>query len=79
MQLRAIINAIRPPAPAPVDQSEAADPYEPWTFYDPKRQSEVTAYLDPQNQLRHVPLGQIPDVPKTWRRVLLAPPGAPGR
>ena len=58
-------------------QQRALTPYdlglEPWAFHDPRQACEVVAYLDPQNQLRHVPTTRASEVPKAWRRVWLQP------
>ena len=55
----------------------ATTPYdlglEPWAFHDPRQACEVVAYLDPQNQVRHVPTTRASEVPKAWRRMWLQP------
>lgn len=87
-QLKAIIEALRPadPAEAPEPQRPTVPSpdellammaevgIEPWTFQRPKHPGEgqVTAYVDDHNQVRHVALSQIEDVPKHWRRIYLA-------
>jgi hypothetical protein len=80
-QLKAIIEALTPQAPAPEPPAEAPlltlatlleAGVEPWTFHDPHQKCDVTAFLDPQHQIRHVPTSRSSEVPNTWRRVLLA-------
>jgi hypothetical protein len=72
-QFQAIINAFtntfEPATPQP--EPLPAPNVVPWTFRDPRQQCEVAAYLDPQNQVRHVPVSRATDVPKTWRPLLL--------
>lgn len=67
-----------PAEPAPDEPESAQTPYdlglEPWTFHAPRENVEVVAYVDPQNQLRHVPASYgVDEVPKSWRRVWLQP------
>lgn len=42
-----------------------------WTFHDPRQACEVAAFLDPDNQVRHVPVSRIPEAPKAWRPIYL--------
>lgn len=71
--LRELVAAFAPPAPA--EPRPAQTPYdiglEPWAFHDPRQKVDVVAYLDPQNQIRHVPITRASEVPKAWRRVWL--------
>lgn len=59
------------------EAAPATTPYdlglEPWAFHDPRQACEVVAYLDPQNQVRHVPTTRASEVPKAWRRMWLQP------
>jgi len=59
------------------EPTPAQTPYdlglEPWTFHDPRQGCDVVAYLDPQNQVRHVPTTRASEVPLAWRRVWLEP------
>ena len=72
------LKTLRPePEPAPDEPEPAQTPYdlglEPWTFHAPRENCDVVAYVDPQNQLRHVPTTRATEVPKSWRRVWLQP------
>lgn len=64
-------NATAAPEPLPPRGPDV----EPWQFYSPHAKCEVSAYLDDRNQMRHVAVHNIPDVPKHWRRVYLAVSG----
>ena len=76
-QFGALMRAIAAPAADAAAPAPATTPYdlglEPWTFHDPRQACEVVAYLDPQNQIRHVPTTRASEVPKAWRRVWLQP------
>lgn len=76
-QFTAFLAAISAPLADAGAQTPATTPYdlglEPWTFHDPRQACEVVAYLDPQNQVRHVPTTRASEVPKAWRRMWLQP------
>lgn len=75
--LRELVDAVAKPIVTNLDTLPAQTPYdlglEPWTFRDPQQGCDVVAYLDPQNQIRHVPTTRATEVPKTWRRMWLEP------
>ncbi len=62
-----------PPPPAPEATSPDTDTpeIEHWMFYDPRQRCDVVAFLDADNQIRHVPANRAHEVPKTWRRVFI--------
>lgn len=73
-ELRELLEAIKPGPPGqpmPDPGPDHGPEVEYWAFYDPRQDTPVTAYLDPQNQVRHVPVGRATEVPKTWRRIYL--------
>lgn len=68
-ELRIANGSRRDPEPAP-----AACDHEPWTFRDSRPpHDDVGAWIDDRNQVRHIPEKDAGDVPRHWRRVLLAP------
>ena len=75
-QFENLLALFAPPAP-PAEPRPAQTPYdlglEPWAFTDPRQQCEVVAYVDGQQQIRHVPTTRASEVPKAWRRVWLEP------
>jgi hypothetical protein len=73
-ELQKLLAAIRPlpPESPPADPGPDLGPQiEHWTFHDPRQACDVVAFLDPQNQIRHVPAGRAHEVPQTWRRVFI--------
>jgi hypothetical protein len=42
-----------------------------WQFYSSSAGCEVVAYVDDHNQVRHVPVTRVGDVPAHWQRVWL--------
>lgn len=76
-ELRDLLRRAIAERPTPPDTPEPATngPHvELWTFHDPRQACEVAAFLDPDNQVRHVPVSRIPDAPKTWRQIYLGDP-----
>lgn len=71
---RALIREVTEPAPAEVPGAHL----EPWTFYSPRRSANVAAYVDDQNQVRHVGLDVEAHVPVTWRKVYVTAPNRQG-
>lgn len=69
---KALVGALTP-AGAQAATPEPAPELDRWQFYDPRIGEIVEAYLDPQNQVRHVPMSRTSEIPKTWRRILLGP------
>lgn len=62
--------------PAPSEGGEAepaawAPRVEPWAIYGPREKETLVAFLDGDNQVRHVPLSRSTEAPKGWRRIYL--------
>lgn len=63
-----------PPAPAAADPEPEPDrgpKIEHWAFHEPQIRRDVVAFLDPQNQVRHVEAARAHEVPSTWRRIFI--------
>lgn len=67
-----LANGPRRPADAGPEPAPVTCGHEPWTFHDPRQKCDVTAFIDDRNQIRHVPLSRLGEVPGGWRRVFLA-------
>lgn len=65
------------PAEPEAEPAGTTTPYElgmhPWQFHSPAHGGDVIAYIDDRNQVRHVPMTRMTEVPKTWLRVWLEP------
>lgn len=55
-----------------VEPEPAACHHEPWQFHSPHDKLDVVAFVDDAQQVRHVPVTRADEVPKAWRRILLA-------
>lgn len=68
-----IANRFAGNTPEPATVPAGCD-HEPWTFRDPKPpHDDMVAFLDDRQQVRYIPTARANEVPRHWRRVLLAP------
>jgi len=57
------------PVPAADNDNPHAPAVEPWAFFSPSHDGDVVSYLDDRNQIRHVPVKRMTEVPRAWRRL----------